>query len=98
MIPLGGCCIYSHCVYFLSFSARLFSLFGVQYIIYLFNGEWNEINTWGWLIKTIESTGLIVLILFAIQGEGGKSPFHLTVLRMLAKKEKLIFVITAVDI
>lgn len=72
MIPLGGYCVYSHRVYFLPFSAWLFSLFGVQYIIYLFNGEWNEINTWGWLIETTELTGLTVLIIFAIQGEGGE--------------------------
>jgi len=78
MIPLCGCCIYSHCVYFLSFSAWFFSLFGIQYVIDLFNSEYNEMNNLGLLIKIIELTGLIVLIAFAIQG-GGKSAFQLVV-------------------
>lgn len=65
MIPLCGYCIYIHCVYFFPFSAWFFSVFGVQYVIHLFNGEYNEMNNLGLLIKIIELTGLIVLTVFA---------------------------------
>lgn len=75
MIPLCGYCICIHCVYFLSFSARFFPLFGIQYIIYLLNSEYNKMNNLGLLIKIIELTGLTVLIIFAIQGGGEKNHF-----------------------
>lgn len=67
MTPLCGCCIYINCVSFLSFSAWFFSVLGIQYVIYLFDSEYNEMNSLGLLIKIIELTGLIVLIIFAIQ-------------------------------
>lgn len=64
-------------VYFLSFSAWFFSVFGIQYVIYLFDGEYNDMNNLCLLIKIIELTGLTVLIIFAIQRQGKKSAFHL---------------------
>lgn len=72
MIPLCGYCICIHCVSFLSFSAWFFPLFGIQHVIYLFDSEYNEMNNLGLLIKTIELSGLTVLIIFAVQGGGGK--------------------------
>lgn len=75
MIPLCGCCIYIHNVYFLSFSAWFFSLFGIQYLIYLFNSKYNEVKNLGLLIKMIELTSYIVLLIFAIQGRGKKGLF-----------------------
>lgn len=45
MIPLCAYCIanrYAICLFYLSFSAWILSLLGVQYIIYLFNGECRE--------------------------------------------------------
>lgn len=86
MIPLCGYCICIHCVYFLSFSAWFFPLFGIQYVIYLFDSEYNEMNSLGLLIKIIELTGLTVLIIFAIQGGGEKNAFHLIVFWTLAMK------------
>lgn len=77
MIPLCDCCIYINCVYFLSFSAWFFSVFGIQYVIYLFDGECNDMNNLCLLIKIIELTGLTVLIIFTIQQQGKKSAFHL---------------------
>lgn len=86
MIPLCDYWIYIHCVYFLSFSAWFFSLVGIQYIIYLFNSEYNKMNNLGLLIKIIEFTYFIVVIVFCYSRRGKKRTFHLIVFWMLAVK------------
>lgn len=65
--------IYVQFVNFLSSSAWFFSLFGVQYIIYLFDGEYNKMNCFTLFVKVIELTCFIVLITFATQRGGTKA-------------------------
>lgn len=79
MVLLCSYRFYINCVYFLSFSTRFVSLFGIQYIIYLFDSEYNEIKSLGLLIKIIELTALIVLIIFAIPEGERKNAFNLIV-------------------